>query len=280
MAEESTTWPQVSRPTYAGGLGFTFKWNMGWMHDVLHYIAHDPIHRRFHHNELTFSLMYAFTENFILPFSHDEVVHLKASMLSKMPGDTWQKFANLRAIYAYMYGHPGKKLLFMGGEFGQLTEWSEASWLPWHLLDAPAHQPSRHTQLRNLVADLNTMLATSPALYELDSDPAGFEWIDCNDADSSVVVFVRSAVDRHTQLLFACNFTPMPRYAYRIGVTRDGYYDEILNTDARAYGGSNLGNQGGMWSERVACHGRADSISITLPPLATVVFRIRETPPD
>jgi 1,4-alpha-glucan branching enzyme len=273
IAEESTAWPLVSRPTYVGGLGFTFKWNMGWMHDVLRYFAHDPIHRRFHHNEISFSMMYAFTENFILPFSHDEVVHLKGSLLAKMPGDVWQKFANLRALYAYMYGHPGKKLLFMGGEFGQWSEWNFAGWLDWFLLGNAGQRPSLHAQLRTLVRDLNALLRSAPALYEEDYSPAGFEWIDANDAEQSVFSFMRFASDSGDALVFVCNFTPVPRYSYRIGVPQAGHYTEVLNTDAAVYGGSNVGNLGGVASEPIPSHGRPHSIELTLPPLATLILR-------
>jgi 1,4-alpha-glucan branching enzyme len=277
IAEESTAWPLVSRPTYVGGLGFTFKWNMGWMHDVLHYFAHDPIHRRFHHNEITFSMMYAFSENFILPFSHDEVVHLKGSMLNKMPGDVWQKFANLRALYAYMYGHPGKKLLFMGGEFGQWAEWNYAGWLDWFLLNTAGDQPSPHARLRDLVRDLNALARGAPPLYEEDHSPTGFEWIDGNDADHSVFSFIRYAAGQREALVFVCNFTPVPRYAYRIGVPYPGHYTEVLNTDAAAYGGSNVGNLGGVSSEPIVAHGRPHSLALTLPPLATLVLRAPPT---
>ena len=274
IAEESTAWPMVSRPTYVGGLGFTFKWNMGWMHDVLRYFAHDPIHRRFHHNELTFSLMYAFTENFILPFSHDEVVHIKGSMLNKMPGDVWQKAANLRALYAYMYGHPGKKLLFMGGEFGQWSEWDYAGWLDWHLLQAGEHGPSPHAQVKDLVRDLNHLLRNSPALYEQDFNPEGFTWMDCSDAENSVVAFVRCDAEGQDVLLVVCNFTPVVRYAYRVGVPMAGHWAEVINTDSDLYGGSNVGNQGGMPSVPVPAHGQQHSVELTLPPLATMIFRL------
>ncbi len=278
IAEESTAWPQVSRPTYVGGLGFTFKWNMGWMHDVLDYMSHDPIHRRYHHNELTFSMMYAFSENFILPFSHDEVVHLKGSMLAKMPGDTWQKFANLRLLYAFMYGHPGKKLLFMGSEFGQWAEWNYASWLSWFLLGPTGDHESLHAQIRRLVADLNHLLLKSPPLFEADFDPVGFEWIDANDADNSIVSFIRYSRERHESLIFVCNFTPVPRQQYRIGVPHAGFYVEIMNTDSALYGGSNMGNLGGVNSEPMPMHGRPHSVSLTLPPLAAVVLRAEVEP--
>ena len=278
VAEESTAWPQVSRPTYLGGLGFTFKWNMGWMHDILDYMSHDPIYRRFHQNELTFSMMYAFSENFVLPFSHDEVVHLKGSMLTKMPGDAWQKFANLRALYGYMYGHPGKKLMFMGGEFGQWAEWNFAGWLEWYLLGPAGERPSPHEQLRLLVRDLNLLVRRTPALYEQDFDPAGFEWIDCNDADDSTLSFLRYDVSRHEMLVFACNFTPVVRSGYLLGVPHAGFYDEILNTDSAIYGGSNVGNLGGIQTQPIESHGRPHSIALTLPPLSSVILRLRLSP--
>jgi 1,4-alpha-glucan branching enzyme len=273
IAEESTAWPAVSRPIYVGGLGFTFKWNMGWMHDILRYFAHDPIHRRFHHNELTFSLMYTFSENFILPFSHDEVVHIKGSMLNKMPGDVWQKLANLRALYAYMYGHPGKKLLFMGGEFGQWSEWNFAGWLDWHLLNPAENGPSLHAQLQHLVRDLNHLLRASPALFERDFDPMGFTWIDGSDAEHSVIAFTRNSAGGGDVLLFVCNFTPVARYHYRVGVPRAGFWAEVLNTDSDLYGGGNVGNQGGVQAELFAAHGHEQSVSLTLPPLATIILR-------
>ncbi|HEY7782644.1 MAG TPA: 1,4-alpha-glucan branching protein GlgB [Ktedonobacterales bacterium] len=279
VAEESTAWPLVSRPTYVGGLGFTFKWNMGWMHDILYYFERDPIHRRYHHNALTFSLMYAFSENFILPLSHDEVVHLKGSMLTKMPGDVWQRFANLRALYGYMYGHPGKKLLFMGGEFGQWGEWNYAGWLSWFLLDPAGDRASPHLQLRTLVRDLNRVLRESPALYQVDFEPRGFEWIDCNDAEDSVVSFVRRSSDGQDVLVFVCNFTPVVRYGYRIGAPYPGRYAEVLNTDAAVYGGGNVGNLGEVISQPEPLHGRPDSIALTLPPLATLVLRALNVPP-
>ncbi len=273
IAEESTAWPLVSRPTYVGGLGFTLKWNMGWMHDILEYFAHDPIHRRFHHKALTFSMMYAFSENFVLPFSHDEVVHLKGSMLNKMPGDAWQKFATLRALYTYMFAHPGKKLMFMGDEFGQWAEWNYAGWLQWYLLGPAGDAPSLHAQLQTLVRDLHALLRSSPALYEVDFEPTGFEWIDCNDADSSVISFLRMSADRQDMVIVVCNFTPVPRYGYRVGVPVAGNYTEVLNTDAAVYGGGNVGNMGSVVSEPIAAHGRTLSLSLTLPPLATLVLR-------
>lgn len=268
IAEESTAWPLVSRPTYVGGLGFSMKWNMGWMHDTLEYFEKDPIYRGYHHNKLTFGIVYAFSENFILPFSHDEVVHLKRSMLDKMPGDYWQKCANLRLLYGFMYGHPGKKLLFMGGEIGQWREWNHDTALDWHLLEHPMHSGIQHW-----VQDLNRNYRELSELHEVDYDWKGFEWIDCNDYIESVVSFVRYGKDRDSAVLFAYNFTPVPRYDYRIGVPWEGFWQEILNSDGRIYGGSGLGNFGGVNSDPVSHHGRSSSIRITLPPLAAVVFQ-------
>ena len=271
VAEESTAWPAVSRPVYLGGLGFGYKWNMGWMHDTLEYMAKDPIHRRYHHHQLTFGLIYQFSENFVLPLSHDEVVHGKGSLINKMPGDNWQKFANLRAYYGFMFAHPGKKLLFMGGEFGQWREWSEARSLDWHLLEEPLHRG-----LQTLVRDLNRMYRGLKPLHQTDCDPAGFEWIEANDSDNSVIAFLRKeADDPDHQLVVVCNFTPTPRHGYRVGVTLPGRYDEVLNTDAPEYGGSGVGNGGGVESEETAWHGRPHSISLTLPPLGTLVLRTR-----
>jgi 1,4-alpha-glucan branching enzyme len=273
VAEESTAWPLVSRPTYVGGLGFTFKWNMGWMHDILEYLKHDPVHRRYHHNSLTFSLMYAFSENFVLPFSHDEVVHVKGSMLNKMPGDAWQQFANLRTLYAYMFGHPGKKLMFMGDEFAQWAEWDFAGFLQWTLLDPTADGAlSPHAQVRQLVRDLNALARAHGSLHELDAEQAGFEWIDCNDADNSIISFVRYSEDRSDALVFVCNFTPVPRSGYRVGMPAAGHYVELLNTDASAYGGSDVRNPGVLWTEPIATHGRDQSLSLTLPPLGTLIL--------
>ena len=237
MAEESTSWPAVSRPVHDGGLGFDLKWNMGWMNDTLDYIAHEPMHRHYHHDQLTFSMMYAFTENFLLPLSHDEVVHGKQSMLHKMPGDEWQKFANLRVLYTYMFTHPGKKLLFMGTEFGQGMEWNSAQTLDWYVLDYPLHRG-----VSRLVADLNRLYCNSPALYHYEFDWQGFEWIDCHDADQSIVSFMRKSEDGY--LVVIVNFTPVPRYNYRIGVPHTGRYREIFNSDSAYYGGSNVGNGG------------------------------------
>ncbi|HEV8614974.1 MAG TPA: 1,4-alpha-glucan branching protein GlgB [Methylomirabilota bacterium] len=268
-AEESTSWPMVSRPTYLGGLGFGFKWNMGWMHDVLGYMSLDPIHRSFHQNRLTFGLLYAWSENFILPLSHDEVVHGKGSLLARMPGDDWQRFANLRALYGFMYGHPGKKLLFMGNEFGQSGEWSHDRSLDWHLLEAGPF----HRGVQRLVRDLNHLYRAEPALHEQDCDPAGFQWIDCCDAEQSVVSFLRRARDPDDFVLVACNFTPVPRHGYRVGVPRPGFYRELLNTDATTYGGSDVGNQGGIPSEPVPWQGQPHSLIVTLPPLAVLFLK-------
>jgi 1,4-alpha-glucan branching enzyme len=268
IAEESTSWSMVSRPTYLGGLGFGYKWNMGWMHDMLDYVSKDPIHRSYHHNRITFSMLYAFTENFVLPFSHDEVVHMKGSMISKMPGDDWQKFANLRLLYGYMTGHPGKKLLFMGGEFGQWSEWTHDHSIEWHLLDyAP------HSGLQRWVRDLNTFYRATPALYEVEFDYHGFEWIDCNDSQSSTVTFLRRGRNPDDIVVFACNFTPVPRHGYRLGVPRGGWYQEVLNSDATLYGGGGQGNAGGADASPVPTHGRPYSLNITLPPLGIVVFK-------
>jgi len=268
MAEESTAWPMVSRPTWLGGLGFGWKWDMGWMHDTLLYAARDPVHRSHHHGELTFRMLYAFTENFVLPLSHDEVVHGKGSLLAKMPGDDWQKFANLRALYGYMWTQPGKKLLFMGGELGQWSEWNHDASLEWHLLE---HAP--HRGLQRWVRDLNTALRGEPALHEIDCEPAGFAWIDCNDNEQSTLCYLRRAASTRDVLVVACNFTPVPRQRFRIGVPYGGRWHEILNSDAPLYGGSGLGNLGGVDAEPRAWHGHAQSISITLPPLAVLVFK-------
>src|SRR5579871_3188312 len=269
-AEESTAFGGVSKPVHLGGLGFTYKWNMGWMHDVLEYIEQDPVHRRWHHGELTFSMLYAYTENFILPFSHDEVVHGKRAMLDKMPGDAWQKYANLRTLYGYMYGHPGKKLLFMGSEFGQWREWNHDRSLDWHLLDDPAH-----AALRRYVQALNWALNTERALHEQDFDPAGFRWIDCSDNENSVVSTIRYAKDPHDFIVMIFNFTPVPRGQYRIGVPEPGWYAEILNSDADAYGGSNVGNGGGVQTEPVAAHGFAQSLRLMVPPLGCLYLKKR-----
>jgi 1,4-alpha-glucan branching enzyme len=268
IAEESTAWPMVSRPTYVGGLGFGLKWNMGWMHDALEYTSKDPIHRKYHQDDLTFSLIYAFNENFVLPLSHDEVVHGKGSLLSKMPGDTWQKFANLRALYGYMWGHPGKKLLFMGNEFGQWIEWNCDSSLDWHLI-----QYDQHKGLQRFVSDLNQLLTSEPAMYEEDFDWKGFEWIDFRDADSSIISFLRRSNKENDILVFVCNFTPVPRFNYRIGVPHEGFYREVLNSDSNIYWGSNIGNLGGASAEAIPFHDRPFSLRLTLPPLSTMVFK-------
>ena len=266
LAEESTAFPAVSRPTYAGGLGFHYKWNMGWMHDSLAYMARDPIHRSHHQSELSFGLVYAFNENFVLPLSHDEVVHGKGSLLGKMPGDAWQQFANLRAYYGFMWGHPGKKLLFMGCEFAQGREWNHDASLDWHLLDDPAH-----AGVQRLVADLNALLRQLPALHQRDFTADGFEWIDHQDAARSLLAFVRHGADGTAPVLVLCNFTPQVQRGWRVGVPRTGSWVERLNSDSAHYGGSNVGTPlGAARSEAVGAHGRAQSILVDLPPLATV----------
>jgi 1,4-alpha-glucan branching enzyme len=269
-AEESTAWPGVTRPVHVGGLGFSYKWNMGWMHDMLRYMHEDPIHRRWQHNLVTFSMLYAYTENFILPFSHDEVVHGKGALLDKMPGDTWRKYANLRTLYGYMYAHPGKKLLFMGSEFGQWREWNHDRSLDWHLLEDPAHAAVRH-----FVRDLNWHYHGEPALYQCDYEPDGFRWIDCNDNENSVISVLRFARNRRDFLVMVFNFTPVPRAEYRIGVPESGWYAELVNSDAAVYGGSNLGNGGGVASEPVPAHGFEHSVSLMIPPLACLYLKRR-----
>ena len=273
IAEESTAWPLVTRPTYVGGLGFSLKWNMGWMHDMLDYMHLDPIFRRYHHNNITFSLMYAYSENYVLPLSHDEVVHLKGSLINKMPGDLWQRFANLRAFYGYMWGHPGKKLLFMGGEFGQWHEWNFAESLDWHLVEPPSDP--RHAQLRNFLRDLCVIYQHESALSELDYDPAGFAWIDCYDSDNSVVSFIRRTRNEEDTLVLVCNFTPVPRHGYRLGVPHAGEYYELLNSDADRYGGSGLENLQPMPSGPIYWQSCPHSILLTLPPLGTVILKRR-----
>ena len=268
MAEESTSWPMVSRPVYLGGLGFGLKWNMGWMHDTLKYMSQDPVHRKYHHDQLTFSIWYAFYENFVLPLSHDEVVHGKGALIGKMPGDSWQQFANLRLLYGYMWGHPGKKLLFMGGEFGQRREWTHESSLEWHVL-----QYSEHEGLRRWVADLNRLYRSEPALYQNDFEQSGFEWVDCNDSQQSVLSFLRRPRDGSAPVLVVCNFTPVPRLNYIVGVPGGGYWRELANSDAALYGGSGMGNLGGVVVAPVAAHGRFHSLAITLPPLAVLMFK-------
>lgn len=267
IAEESTAWPMVSKPVYLGGLGFGMKWNMGWMHDTLFYFSKDPVYRKYHHSNLTFSIWYAFSENFVLPLSHDEVVHGKSSLLSKIPGDEWQKFANLRLLLGFMFAHPGKKLLFMGGEFGQWREWNHEESLDWHLLENP-----KHKELAKWVSDLNAMLKSKPALYELDFEKEGFEWISFDDSQQSVISFLRRGKNSDQNILVACNFTPVPRYNYRIGVPSKGFWKEILNSDAKEYGGSGVGNLGGVETEEVSFHSRNYSLSITLPPLGILFF--------
>jgi 1,4-alpha-glucan branching enzyme len=265
VAEESTSWPGVSRPVYLGGLGFGFKWDMGWMHDTLEYFSKDPIHRRYHHRDLTFGLMYAWFENFILSLSHDEVVYGKRSLLDKMPGDRWQKFANLRALLGYMWARSGKKLLFMGAEFGQWREWNHDASLDWHLL-----AEGDHRGVQDLVRDLNRVYRSSPALWQADHDAAGFEWIDANNPDQNVIAFVRRAPESGDELICVCNFSPVVRTGYRVGVPRRGLYREVLNTDAGLYGGGNVGNAGAVMAEEIAWHAFPNSISLTLPPLATL----------
>jgi 1,4-alpha-glucan branching enzyme len=269
IAEESTAWPMVSRPTYAGGLGFSLKWNMGWMHDTLKYMSKEPIHRKYHQNDMTFSLLYAFNENFVLPLSHDEVVHGKGSLLNKMAGDEWQKFANLRAYYGFMWGHPGKKLLFMGSEFAQWQEWNFNTGLEWAALAAPNHQG-----VQRFMQDLNRLYRHEPALYENDFEWTGFAWIDANDSDNSVFSFIRKAKSSAEFIVVVSNFTPVPREGYRVGVPKPGYYREILNSDAECYWGSNMGNEGGRASEEIPMHGQPYSLSLTLPPLATIMLKL------
>jgi 1,4-alpha-glucan branching enzyme len=267
VAEESTAWPMVSRPTYLGGLGFGFKWDMGWMHDTLAYLARNPVHRKYHQHQLTFRGVYAYSENYVLPLSHDEVVHGKGSLIGKMPGDDWQKFANLRLLFGYQWTLPGKKLLFMGGEIGQWREWNHDASLDWHLLEGPLHRG-----LERWVRDLNTLYRGEPALHELDCEPAGFEWIECCDSENSVLIYLRK--DRAGRaVVVACNFTPVPRHDYAIGVPAGGRWDELLNSDAPLYGGSGQGNFGGVTAASASRHGRDHSLGVTLPPLGLVVFR-------
>jgi 1,4-alpha-glucan branching enzyme len=268
IAEESTAWPMVSRPTYVGGLGFGLKWDMGWMHDTLEYMSQNPVFRKYHHNNLTFRMIYAFFENFTLPLSHDEVVHGKSSLLGKMPGDDWQKFANLRLLFGYMYAQSGKKLLFMGGEFGQWREWNHDTSLDWHLLGYPPH-----AGLQRWVGDLNRLYRSEPALYELDFDPAGFEWIDCSDFETSVISFIRKGRSTDDIILVVCNFTPVTRFDYRVGAPRGGVWKEVLNSDAKEYGGSDHGNLGEVKASPIPIHGRPHSLNITLPPLAAVFLK-------
>jgi 1,4-alpha-glucan branching enzyme len=267
FAEESTAWTAVSRPTYVGGLGFTYKWDLGWMHDTLEYFGMDPVHRRWHHRDLTFGLLYAWNENFVLPLSHDEVVHGKRSLIDKMPGDRWQKFANLRALYGYMWARPGKKLLFMGGEFGQWSEWNHDASLDWHLLEE-----SDHRGLQELMRELNRLYRAEPALWEADHEAAGFQWIAADNSDDNVIAFLRAAPASGRQLLCVCNFSPVVRRNYRLGVPRPGRYREVLNTDSANWGGSNVGNAGGATAEPEASNGLPYSLSITLPPLGVLWF--------
>jgi 1,4-alpha-glucan branching enzyme len=269
FAEESTSWPMVTRSGEAGGLGFSMKWNMGWMHDTLEYIGLDPVHRKYHHDKLTFSIWYAFSENFILPLSHDEVVHGKGSLFGKMAGDTWQKFANLRLLFGYMYTHPGKKLLFMGAELGQQREWNHEASLGWHLLKNEQNQ-----KLNMWLKDLNRLYKIEPALYEQDFDAQGFEWIDFHDADKSIISFLRRGKSDRNVILGVCNFTPVPRRNYRVGVPHGGLWKEVLNSDAKEYGGSGYGNMGAVEASPASFYGKYDqSLSVTLPPLGIVIFK-------
>ena len=269
IAEESTAWGNVSRPTFMNGLGFGMKWNMGWMHDTLKYISKDPIYRKYHQDDLTFSMLYAFTENFLLSLSHDEVVHGKGSLLGKMPGDDWQKFANMRLLFAYMFAHPGKKLLFMGSDFGQWAEWNHEQSLDWHLM-----QYDRHQQLQRLVHDLNKVYKSEPALYTFDFDSRGFEGIDASDWQNSILSFIRKGPSWEDTILAVCNFTPMTHKNYRIGVPHPGFWKEILNSNANGYGGSGHGNAGGLWSQPISFQGRNHSLNVTIPPLGVVYFKI------
>jgi 1,4-alpha-glucan branching enzyme len=258
----------VSRPVYLGGLGFGMKWDMGWMHDTLEYFKQDPIHRKYHHNKLTFRMLYSFQENFVLPLSHDEVVHGKGSLIGKMPGDEWQRFANLRLLFGYMFAQPGKKLLFMGDEFGQVREWAHDTSLEWNILQYPVH-----SGLQNWVADLNRLYRNEPGLHQLDTTFDGFEWVDCNDALSSTISLLRKSEDPKDTVLVVCNFTPIPRVDYRVGVPTGGHWRELLNSDAAMYGGSNLGNNGGVDAEEAPAHGRPHSLTLTLPPLAALFLK-------
>jgi 1,4-alpha-glucan branching enzyme len=275
-AEESTSWPGVTRPVHLGGLGFTYKWNMGWMHDMLDYMKEDPVHRKWHHNKITFSMIYAYSEKFVLPFSHDEVVHGKRSMLDKMPGDVWQKHANLRALYGYMFVHPGKKLLFMGGEIGQWREWNHDWQLDWEALGDP-----RHAGLQRWVRDLNQAYHAHAALWDADFDPAGFSWIDCNDHEHSIIALIRRAGQPAQPaqpgdkdfVIAIVNFTPVPRRDYRLGVPEAGSYRELLNSDADVYGGSNVGNQGVVTAEETPSHGYGFSLSVSVPPLGFLLLK-------
>jgi 1,4-alpha-glucan branching enzyme len=268
IAEESTAWPMVSRPTYIGGLGFGMKWDMGWMHDTLAYMSRNPIHRKYHHNKLSFRGLYAFTENFVLPLSHDEVVHGKGSLIANMAGDEWQKFANLRLLFGYMFTQPGKKLLFMGAEFGQWSEWNHDGSLDWDVLQYPIHQG-----MQRWVRDLNAYYRSEPALYESDFLPDGWRWIDADDSDNSVLTYMRFPKDHSAPVVMACNFTPVPRRGYRVGVPHGGNWREVLNSNAAIYGGTDEGNYGGKLTEPIACHGHQNSLLLDLPPLAIVVLK-------
>ena len=268
IAEESTAWPGVTQSTQAWGLGFNYKWNMGWMHDTLRYMSHDPVHRSYDHHDMTFGLLYAFSERFVLPLPHDEVVHGKGSLIARMPGDTWQRFANLRAYFGFMWTQPGKKLLFMGGEFGQDWEWNHDSQLDWAALEHPLH-----LGVQRLITDLNRVYRTEAALHALDCDSAGFRWIIGDDRDNSVFAWYRCGYNETPPVVVVCNFTPVPRLRYRIGVPRAGGWREILNTDAALYGGSNLGNGGWVQSSATTSHGQPFSLELTLPPLATLLLR-------
>jgi 1,4-alpha-glucan branching enzyme len=267
-AEESTSWPMVSRPVHLGGLGFGMKWDMGWMHDTLKYFAQDPIHRKYHHSKLTFRMLYSFQENFVLPLSHDEVVHGKGSLIGKMPGDEWQRFANLRLLFAYMYAQPGKKLMFMGCEFGQVREWNHDASLEWHVLQYPVHGG-----LQNWVGKLNRLYRSEPALHVFDNDSAGFEWVDCNDHLTSTISLLRKGENPKDTVLIVCNFTPIPRTGYRVGVPQGGYWRELLNSDATEYNGTGMGNLGGVQAEAIEAHGRPHSLQLTLPPLGALFLK-------
>jgi 1,4-alpha-glucan branching enzyme len=270
IAEESTAWPMVSRPTWIGGLGFGLKWDMGWMHDTLKFLARDPIHRQYHHNEVTFRMVYAFSENYVLPLSHDEVVHGKGSLIAKMPGDDWQKFANLRLLFGWQWAQPGKKLLFMGGEWGQGREWNHDVSLDWH-----QSGEGWHRGVLQWVADLNHLYRREPALYEQDCKPAGFEWVDCTDAVSGIVSFLRKSTSGDEQVLVVCNFTPVTRFGYRVGVPFPGRWQELINSDGMIYGGSGQGNKGGFEPNDIEWHGRPWSLSLTVAPLAVMFFKGR-----
>ena len=269
IAEESTAWPQVTRPPYLGGLGFSFKWNMGWMHDTLEYFKHDPVHRKYHQHDLTFAMLYHYHENFILPLSHDEVVHGKRSLLGRMPGDDWQRFANLRVLLGYEWMFPGKKLLFMGGEIGQSSEWNANAQVEWSLLEAGPY----HKGLQQFVKDLNQLYLAEPGLWQADYDQGGFVWIDASDNQQSVMSFIRQEPERTSEVVVILNLTPMPRLKYRIGMPRPGKWLEVLNSDAAVYGGSNVGNLGGVVAEDQDCHNQSYSAEFTLPPLSIIAFK-------